>query len=362
MNFGDKLGQSKMIARLQKSTVIISFLIGIMAAIIWKVNREASDSWYLVQYQSGQQQQQQHQTSEEILGPNSRMGISLDYNSPDSVGSKNMSADEIKRKIAFTSVFCVIISKSFKSSFAVKQTWSKNCDYIRFYGSLNDSSIPITHITRSNVLSFRDFCHVIFDLDQLMNDKPFDWILMTPDDTYVIVDNLRRLLAQFDANEPSYLGRPVRSYSILPYNAKNSGFVISNQAFKFVRQTVVDQKTCSSMNYPGIGSVDRRFEVALATILSKTNCTPIDTRDEFGRGRFLALNPSKHLSPSSYPALTPFWRNEIYHLSQGTSCCSPSAISLPDLIPHHIYLVHYLLNNVTVVNNRFQHMSKDSVS
>lgn len=268
----------------------------------------------------------------------SSIGISLDDDDIDSIN--NWLPPQTDDKI-----LCIVFAKSKLSSKSVKLTWGSQCNSIHFYGysNFNDSSIPVIKISRSNLISFSEFCSIVFDLAD-----DFHWILMAHDDTYVIVENLRRLLYKFNHTDLVYLGRPSRAYAQLPYNSRESGIVLSKKAFNFIKESVTNLSICKSLHLPSIGTIDRRSDIALAMILKQANCTPIDTRDQFGRARFLALSPERHMSPDKSGVLGPFWRFNIHPILQGPLCCSKSLITMPRVSSTRVYFFHYLLHNVNI--------------
>lgn len=316
--------------KLHKFTLIVSFIIGIITAICWKHYRS---------YQVTEMLMQSFVPSSLSSLSSSSIGISLDE---DTDNNLTISLPPQKKD----KILCIILTNNRRSSRAIKLTWGSQCDSVRFYGysNFNDSSIPVSTISRTSVVSFSDFCSIIFDL----NHDLFHWIMLADDDTYVIVENLRRLLYKFDHNNLVYLGRSIRAYAQLPYNTRDSGIVVSVEAFKFIQKSVIDMVTCKTHRYPLIGNVDRRTDIALAMILKKANCTPIDTRDQFGGARFLPLNPEKHLSPIRSNAIGPFWRYNIYPMLQGPNCCSKTLITMPQITSTRIYFFHYLLHFVNI--------------
>lgn len=76
-----------------------------------------------------------------------------------------------------------------------------------------------------------------------MNDA--DWFLKADDDTYVIVENLRHMLYQYDTNDPLFFGAKFLQYSKQGYMDGGPGYILSKESVrKFVEEGVPNEHLC----------------------------------------------------------------------------------------------------------------------
>jgi glycoprotein-N-acetylgalactosamine 3-beta-galactosyltransferase len=130
----------------------------------------------------------------------------------------------------------------------------------------------------------------------------FDWILKADDDTYVIMENLKRFLLDKCPTEDTFYGfryKPLKPDTFKhDFNSGGAGYVISNKAVKqFTSKYASDGKFCR--NTTGAEDVD------IAKCLGEIGVKPGDSRDEFGLERFHPL------SYESMWNITPM--NKTYH-------------------------------------------------
>jgi hypothetical protein len=122
----------------------------------------------------------------------------------------------------------------------------------------------------------------------------FDWIFVSGDDTFLMVEHLRQYLATLKDEEALYLGRrwalPERAE--LPAWTNNlifnlgAGYVLNRKALKLWYET------CSNA-YTLYESIQSGEDIAMAECLRRANVLPLDTRDKFGAERFHAFTPSQ---------------------------------------------------------------------
>lgn len=158
-------------------------------------------------------------------------------------------------------------------------------------------------------------------------------------------------------------GRAVKRFGLPPYNALDSGILLSQGSFLFLTSSfftnfsscekhhIHGQKTVNQRKNQTI-AVSRNFETSMAQLLQTNNNTsPCDTRDPRKRSKFMAFSPEKYLIKGAISMFSIFWRQNIFHSPIGTTCCSPEAISFNGMSPTKMYLTDYLLYHTSAFRN-----------
>eukprot|EP00730_Choanoeca_flexa_P018651 TRINITY_DN9080_c0_g1_i2.p1 TRINITY_DN9080_c0_g1~~TRINITY_DN9080_c0_g1_i2.p1 ORF type:complete len:478 (+),score=104.21 TRINITY_DN9080_c0_g1_i2:124-1557(+) len=157
----------------------------------------------------------------------------------------------------------------------------------------------------------------------------YDWFMKADDDTFVMVDNLRRMLKQYDPNKPHFFGKQFLLHRGQPkielrYMSGGAGYVLSRGALKLLGDNA---KTALSNN--GIAE-----DVEIARSLLKLGIVCDDTRDEEGRERFIPMNIDNMRYKYTHKNKPYFWywRYSYYPTRDGYGCCSKYWIST-----HYMY-------------------------
>ncbi|PAV57316.1 hypothetical protein WR25_13719 [Diploscapter pachys] len=223
---------------------------------------------------------------------------------------------------------------------AINETWFNKCDASHLL--TNNGRFLNIHTSFHTVFHnlpesyFKLFWKTRLALYFLYNNvsSEFDWYFKADDDTYVIVENLRRYLSKFDPNEPHFIGYRLRRR--MPengYNAGGSGYVLSRAAMRmFATQLFHDKELCPYHEWE---------DYAVARCLSSLNIYPKDTRDKQGRQRFLPWRPEQHyhadLTRSFIMDPVDKWGIGVFH---------ENLISMHHLNPDEIRLIHGMLYGV----------------
>ena len=127
-----------------------------------------------------------------------------------------------------------------------------------FNSSINETTLPVIGLPTAEGYG-RLWGKVKKALIYLYHNHPtFDWFLKADDDTYIIVDNLRRLLKQSTAasnSDPAvWFGCRLKNPKIRQgYMSGGAGYVLSREALKrVVLQALVadsDRRICSDSEY-----------------------------------------------------------------------------------------------------------------
>uniref|UniRef100_T1KKE8 N-acetylgalactosaminide beta-1,3-galactosyltransferase n=2 Tax=Tetranychus urticae TaxID=32264 RepID=T1KKE8_TETUR len=270
--------------------------------------------------------------------------------------------EQTQARLNSLSLTCLIHLRKFNYLSTINSTWASRCNESFYYltpKELFNSSLPdndnIALIKGSTPLStilssWQQFCLTVsstkFNTDQYTSS---DWFLIAPENTFFIIENLRRFLISFNSSNSVYLGRPINNHAEVIYNSFDSGIVLSRSAFLALMEAIKSSSNCSGSYIKSIGQLDRRVDVAISQILHHSSCKPIDTRDKFGRGRFLALPMSRHMIPGSITFDHPFWQQNIYPFPNGPDCCSDGLVAIPGLTPNSMRFYEYLIYTMRVV-------------
>ena len=109
----------------------------------------------------------------------------------------------------------------------VGATWGRRWNKLIFMSSQEDENLPAVKL---NVTEGRD--HLwdktknAFQYVYKHHHQEYDWFLKADDDTYMIMENLRYLLKDFDENKPKFFGHKDSSVSSITnisafYNQKS---------------------------------------------------------------------------------------------------------------------------------------------
>lgn len=165
----------------------------------------------------------------------------------------NTIAKELEQKVK---VLCWVMTgpKNHESKAKhVKATWGKRCNMLLFmsskegklnrtfsYGFANlvvsDNNLPAVGLPvgegRENLWAKTKEAFKFLYENYL--DK-YDWFMKADDDTYVIVENLRRLLEPYNPDEGHYFGLRFKPYVEHGYMSGGAGYVLSKKSVqKFV--------------------------------------------------------------------------------------------------------------------------------
>lgn len=141
------------------------------------------------------------------------------------------------------SVTCVIFVEKLKLAKSIRDTWSKRCNNVYFFGynKVQDAQLPIININAKIVSSWQLLCEV---MNYIWNDmNKLEWIIFVKDNTMVVPENLRYIVAPLNYTDDYYLGHPVVLWG-QPYNIAQSGYVLSKGALAKVVQMFNTSEKC----------------------------------------------------------------------------------------------------------------------
>ncbi|XP_013794795.2 glycoprotein-N-acetylgalactosamine 3-beta-galactosyltransferase 1-like [Limulus polyphemus] len=242
-------------------------------------------------------------------------------------------ADFLFQKV---SIFCLVRASNVKGAKAVKETWAKHCNSVKFFGPFIDDKIPVFKIPAAS--SFSPLCQALVHVWKKHYGE-FKWILITDDETFAIIENVRYYVASLNASHPYYLGHSAKHYFDY-FNMADSGILLSVGAIKTLHSLFPDGNTC-------IQAPSGHFGVSIGKILQKAEIMPMDTRDQLGKSRFNAFSAEKLLIPGSISIFSSYWKQSVFLSPEGGDCCSDHAITFHGISPSQMYIMEYCVYRLT---------------
>lgn len=219
----------------------------------------------------------------------------------------------------------------------VQATWGKRCDKLLFMSTQEDSSLD--EVVVLNVTEDRQHLwgktKKAFQYAHSHYLDSADWFVKADDDTFLVVDNLKSLLAGYDTEEPVHFGH--RYKYLGGYFSGGAGYVLSREALRrLVKVGLQDPKLC----HAGEGGDE---DVNMGGCMRACNVTVGDSRDSEGRKRFFPFEPIHHIIPQNGKKDWAYFMYTQYDESNGTACCSDTAISFHYVPGNMMHLLEYLV-------------------
>ena len=181
---------------------------------------------------------------------------------------------------------------------AITRSWGKRCSKLLIFApSLHNSyHTPVIRLATKTVSpTWTSAREALIYISQTYIDE-YHWFLQAEEDTYVIMENLAYYLSVYNSSQSINLGHAHTSWSGT-YASAGSGSVLSQGAMRRLYNKLL-KGHCE----PYSGSVNSH----LGNCLSELGVQVQDTRDYWGRARFLEYQPSSLLLPNQLP-----WHSEF---------------------------------------------------
>ncbi|XP_046678239.1 glycoprotein-N-acetylgalactosamine 3-beta-galactosyltransferase 1-like [Homalodisca vitripennis] len=253
--------------------------------------------------------------------------------------SRNKSLNQLRENQllkAKVNVLCVMFITNVNNAYAAMETWMKQCNSFKFYGTKPEKYLEITVMRPKN--SWHYLCEVLRHLDNNSND--YMWVLFVPDDVFAIPENLRHYVFGLNYNDPYYFGHSAFFWNEY-YNIAQAGYVLSKGSIKTLITRFSTSESCIAS-----GKYWKNEDYYLGKYLAELGVLPTDTRDKLGRGRFHLYTISQLVVPGDIEFLSKYWKSSIYPVKQGNDCCHPLSITFRGTSKATVYFHHYLLYNV----------------
>ena len=97
----------------------------------------------------------------------------------------------------------------------MKATWGSHCDKLIFMSTQEDLSLGAVKLDvedgRNGLWTkVKLACKHVF----LNHFDDYDWFMKADDDTFVIIENLKAMLSQYDTNEPIHFGHHSKALGV----------------------------------------------------------------------------------------------------------------------------------------------------
>ncbi|VDP10683.1 unnamed protein product [Soboliphyme baturini] len=222
----------------------------------------------------------------------------------------------------------------------VKATWVTRCNGYFFASTAAEPSLPTVKLNTSEGREFlweKTKLALTYIYETSLDE--YDWFMKADDDTYVIVENLRLMLLSYRPEQPIYFGCRFKPFTKQGYMSGGAGYVMSKKALTLFVEQGIRNNVCKDIS---TGHEDANLGICM----EKIGVTAGDSRDRFGRHRFLPFTPASHARPATPDPSFWFWSYIYYPFSQGMGCCSDFAISFHYISPDDMYQMEYLVYHV----------------
>lgn len=145
-----------------------------------------------------------------------------------------------------------------KKAVHVKATWGKRCDTLLFMSTEEDKELGAVAIQNHPVS--QTCCNITSGRASLWNKTKTafnyiwenhrddaDWFIKVDDDTYLIMENLKHLLKDYDTQTALFFGHRFKYFG--GYMAGGSGYVLSKAALQAFAGEVKERKVCQDEGF-----------------------------------------------------------------------------------------------------------------
>jgi hypothetical protein len=248
---------------------------------------------------------------------------------------------------------------------AAMLTWARDCDgYLAASNSTSDSSLPTVTLQDGGAggevgesyetMSVKSrLIWTMVAQSQLIDE--FDYFLLSGDDVYVLVDNLKAYLRYIEQTTsgrnsegksggkkekggvPIFVGRKMHQNALLQFYHGGSGYVMNRAAVAALHYLFATQpEACLTRAYTSME------DVMTARCLMHAGVSTFDAKDPVsGRHIFHPHRPGEAYLPKNGEFV-----QQVHSYRSGEDCCSTHSVSFQDFMPVQMHCLHHRLQQM----------------
>ncbi|TGZ65663.1 hypothetical protein CRM22_005765 [Opisthorchis felineus] len=182
--------------------------------------------------------------------------VKMDFRN-DTYGHSNESliADELFRKVRVVCMILTMPKNHEDKAIVVQNTWASRCNVHFFLSSVENESLhSLAAVQEESREALWD--KTKFGIRHAVEKySDYDFFLKADDDTFVIVENLRKLLRDLNPNDPFIMGRRFRPHVKQGYLSGGGGYVISRAALLRIHNGLANDTRCAGKAHGGAEDV-----------------------------------------------------------------------------------------------------------
>ncbi|KAF7233698.1 hypothetical protein EG68_09871 [Paragonimus skrjabini miyazakii] len=238
-------------------------------------------------------------------------------------------------------VLCMVMTlpaNHAKKAVAVRDTWASRCNAHIFLSSVVNETLPsIAAVVNESREALWDKAKFAIHYAVKNYATDYDFFLKADDDTFVIVENLRKLLMDHSPEDPFIMGRRFRPFVKQGYLSGGGGYVMSRAALLNIHMGLLKEKECAGNESGGAE------DVRIGKCAEVVGVRLIDSLDPVGLERFHPFGPSYMMDKAALNSLSWFQQYNYHKISTGFNCCSDYTVSFHYVKPEDMYVYHYFL-------------------
>ncbi|CAL8092845.1 unnamed protein product [Calicophoron daubneyi] len=332
-----------------KSTV--AFMLGICTALLWtrmyRRNVEVDDKSELFWIHTENCKKTNPEESSTQISGSERI-YEVDWKK----------ADAIKNSIRILCYINTIPKTHYLRATHIKEVWAKQCTDYLFMSSAYDKDLPTVNLNlsvpESRMHLWSKMRAILRYVYRFRDD--YDYFLKADDDTFVLLENLRYALLNYNPDEPIMAGYPFKHILPESHMSGGAGYVLSRGALKVLVEKAIDR-------HPGCPMYDQDLEdvkvsqcahvvgVKLEHVVDRHTTIPHFKDEEIcnfycNEYRFQWENfdvlfsrlrdYNQGIAPHRFNATNPFVRQTLDLLSV-------SLVSAHYMFPERLYMVKFLI-------------------
>jgi len=216
----------------------------------------------------------------------------------------------------------------------IMDTWAKRCNKFIFFSNKADPSLPyikdvVIYKETTNWSQLKEAITYVYK----KHSNDFDWILKVNDNSYVVMENLRHLLYQYDTDWPLIIGQRFLSQDYM-----TGVFTLSRRAMiRLIDEGFPNKELCGDEYY-------HNGDMAISQCCQHLNIIKVDGIDSSGRGQFFQNGPEHALFPERQNDYDKWYWHK---LNQGlNNCCSDRLVAIQGVYNEDYYYMEYFIYKV----------------